>query len=1426
MSNTSNISQALNSVTQAIAINNAAAQSGSAESQQMTPFPILSSSWDKQSKNFKAEEKQFYLYLTMHRLLKNSKKDPSQLEALKLTHINEEPINGFSIIMQLLNEIAQIHPETFQAMLENEDSNQVIIYFYVLDLTHHKDNFLKNNVLFNQTFMANQSKPMQEALEFLSEFFLLSPLTPNTIYDTNTQILLASPAQPISLIKNFLAKITNPISDLCLKFCLACKQSNETDRVSAINHVLDELTPLTAITENTSIITKSFLQLTLSSFLLAQLEKSTLSLNERQRLSAKCLPLFNTDIARMPPSTNTMYMSTYYELWNNAKRQFDAFNLYHQHKTAYQQITHDVSERHLQQFLKCITPEEHSPELLLGLSYSIGTLIIRSEHARNQKQSWPFSWIDEKTFWQTCSDSLRGARFNSPQLIERCTLLVDPIILGLIKHSLYKESYAYSNFILEFSTTFQMPASYNKQAYSTLGLFLNAFTRANHIDTFKNNESLNIITHAERGTLPLYITFIHHMLNALFQTCVYDLMNDTLDKSQLIIEHLISILACGEQNNANQFHKKLNEIAPRVIAYQHLLNIIEDITPNNGIKDLLTKLESNSLFIEVFEKNPKLLVKLNKNPLTKMNLLKKLLDINVYSYIDALRQAIIVRLIQYAVSAFHANPDMPFEMHQFLVKVLNFVKPILLHMKLDSVEDDLLKTTFQFNQLELKRDAITIALCESMDEKKQEKSTHKQNSSAKKKHKKKKEKKTSVNHSVPIQTPLNDDQKLKDMGVSQKTPSLSNGIQEEQVEDAISSDVDNGDWQQVSAVLKKSPPKSTAATGKKLDKKSTHFISGKKIDTVAPSAPMPAHVINSHDKKHAPDSPAKTFTSHLDLTDIGIEQVTKSQKRKSKAQQKLPPVTTPPKEIVDHSITITGNPRIQRATATAQAEAKIKNKVDHNNEPNQQRPIDTAVVKETVALEKSDADGKKEPHQKFNINTTPPEKTFASLSPSHEKNDPWGKRALALAAAQGTENTDDKVSIAQKHKQETHASQDAISETQSPSLSAAAKTFIPTRPSLMNKKKVIAHIGKSNIPSIALDILKVLNLKIEHATDEGFPLTLTGKAVSSLYTGKGTINDYDCLAYNLSLEALQQLVIECAKDDGWICKCDIVGKKSHPILLIEIESGKETIKIDMSSLMSQRKDQTFEQALLEDAKKRDILSTSYHLPLIDSQEAFYRVYDSLGLPFYLDKKGHHKTYLNNEIIEINQALAQTIMDTTGYNFFTYEPLRIFRTIKEMTEQPSALVGALLASYFPLLKDQDQQHALWINFLYIPIEVNDDEAMKDAKLSKSQLHRNQLNTKLSTISSRESGKALPKILKEFKILEGIVLATMSHYAPNEMEHASVEQKSAKLNELLNIIFWENLLAACSPFNSIEALVESNLRPNRHANEIHLPAHYSH
>lgn len=322
------------------------------------------------------------------------------------------------------------------------------------------------------------------------------------------------------------------------------------------------------------------------------------------------------------------------------------------------------------------------------------------------------------------------------------------------------------------------------------------------------------------------------------------------------------------------------------------------------------------------------------------------------------------------------------------------------------------------------------------------------------------------------------------------------------------------------------------------------------------------------------------------------------------------------------------------------------------------------------------------------------------------------------------------------------------------------------------------------IPSIHLKQLPPLLLRLSKCIEKNTQktLVLTGSAVKSLFTQEGIINDYDCIISNMSLESLSYSIQKWAKDYDWpLTKCCVVGVK-HPTLIVEFNDKGSSLKIDISGFQL-AKEQTFENALLVDARKRDLISTTLYLNLTTSHTSTLPIYAPLSA-FY---------YINNNIIDINAALDDDIKSELPLtnDFFSCDPLRMLRVVKEMLEKPEAVIGKNLVAYYPQMQNFHYQFYLWRNFLTSKSGSNQELANLSYNPQMQQsyyqyylanhfpincLHKTlpmkQLHTKLSTLFSRYPAEEIFTVLSRFKILEGITGLdaqisqrwAMEHFAP--------------------------------------------------------------
>lgn len=269
----------------------------------------------------------------------------------------------------------------------------------------------------------------------------------------------------------------------------------------------------------------------------------------------------------------------------------------------------------------------------------------------------------------------------------------------------------------------------------------------------------------------------------------------------------------------------------------------------------------------------------------------------------------------------------------------------------------------------------------------------------------------------------------------------------------------------------------------------------------------------------------------------------------------------------------------------------------------------------------------------------------------------------------------------------------------------------------------------------------------------GVPLILTGSAIVKVMERK-KLTDLDCILFNVDLNRLQPFLFKLGVD-----KVSNHNEHQHSLLKVIIEEFEKTADGRTTVLVSRveldivsktlRPGESILEALREDAKRRDLLSTTMHV--ICGNEEKYPLIDSLG------------AYAFRDMIEINPHLYDKAQPAA---IFINDPPRLLRLINAHLASPHKFFGEKLREALGCLFAYN--HALhitlWRNFL-----LESQQAL---------LHQQSFITKIAIITHRHGLNNTLKALIQFNILP-LLCQIDAH------EFFSLLHQSQQLEQLLQI-----------------------------------------
>lgn len=1386
------IQKAIDCVNYLIATKCEKAQIGALANSEQISFPVTIKDLATSSKYIDIEKKQILIYEGIYQLLTHS----SQIK-------NGSPITKknlptcFELILGLINEIARVSPRTLTAMTNNPDSNNILIYLFVLDISHHKQMLFKKHPYLQDVFLNAQSNRTKVILDFLSNYYIKHPL-PSLIMCSNPGSIVSSILEaqrmyssavdlnaifhnPISMWQRQLSRVSNPAYTIDEKYQII---HEALDQFKHIKETVNggDTTELSLFSTNTFSIMDTFLQLVLSSSILAKIESLIPKGTKSLELFEKCFETFKVNFPCQLESLNKTQLIYHSTLLLMAKFQTNAFDLYSDIDTAYQQISIDLSQRYLSQFaVKDTTGAcEYTANDVLGLCHSIEVLLYKvNKAAQATPPYWPLGFITEKAFWRTCGYSLRLSHFHTQAMIAMYTQFVTPVVMGLLKFNSYGEAKAYSDFVAEFHQSGLAQQAYDQLAFSSLGLMLSAFQQADYLNAFRecNSENTIIKSYTIKPEIELQDKLIKHVLNALFQACAKGLNDNNLEKISLVLEHMISIMDCGKPKDRNIYNVNLVKTKELVIAFQKITLFLFDMKESSQ------------------NHNPSS-VKVNLTSQT-MKSLTELLNANIYSYISILKNSIVNYLVRYAETNLARTQNPSFEQHSRMVDSLNLIMPILSIMQISDEDKENLDSAFQILQLEEKREEIRNNLINDL--------TKPVGAYSKKKKKKKKKK------------------SVKNTGQQNLVKSEDNSDgDEDDISVLLSTFKINSDTQQV---VKKKPYRKEPGKQDTAQHASPKTEPEKQKTSTQQAAPQATNEEEPEKEYSAKQDQVKQSSSLKIDTEIppleideSLQQWQTIEKRTIKPTQETPAAKQKSKNLQakQRSTNATSTPPASHQAPQPHMVKKTASLKSSGS--NTIAPPNTPIINSPCPWRnKAKAEGEDAPSP-TQIST----KDFPELSSSlaHSKKTNPSKLGISEKSKSGSESallTGDVEPPKRQEKEIGTEEQGSTSET-------IPAPDIKHSPLLENlsvitselQQYICTHFNPNVFPegdSIRreFELLNLINQAYKNYCTENnkeyFPLILAGKTVSHIYNNK-LPNDWDCLFYNISLYTTQDIIKALGAEHHWKnFTCDIVGTK-HQILLCKIPFNGRIVKIDISSLLPRSNQQTIRQLLFEDAAQRDILSTTYHLPMIkDEQSNEYPILNSLNLPGYTLPTGEIKSYLDDDIIEINSTLDENIKKHSRgqHNIFSDDPIRILRVIKELIEKPSNLCGSYLLAHIQILKNPIYNNSFWSSFLnkcsYTAYIQN--QTLFPGSPGQLTLGQKQLSTKLNGLFSKHPEKApfIYELLNNFGVLDGIAFSLVTQSdARNGITRDPVNFQN-QLEGIKLLIRSKNIFASEVPYKTL-------------------------
>ena len=359
------IQQGINSINTIISIKYDKAQGHHRTSQKVNPFSVKQEDLSSLSNEYEAEKNQMLFFEGVYKLLSYSEIDHSKNAKAKSPLIAQHPEACFSVLLTILNDISNNHPEVFRAMTRDFTSNQILIYLYVFDISHHRHTkFTPYSDMLNN-FLNQQTDRTKVILNFLSNYYIKQLRPMPLVFECSAQNVAPNFLQAIAnqITQHALQNLRdNPISLWCEQLHSLPTMVSMAQKYQCIDNTLNSFKD---IKENTSEsdeaklnllddgsynIAEVFLQLILSSSLLAKIEANILSAPERIRLSLKCLSTFNVKLEAPFDAPPHNQLTCNASLLLTARRQYSTFNLYDNQDTAYQQVINDLAQPCLQQF--------------------------------------------------------------------------------------------------------------------------------------------------------------------------------------------------------------------------------------------------------------------------------------------------------------------------------------------------------------------------------------------------------------------------------------------------------------------------------------------------------------------------------------------------------------------------------------------------------------------------------------------------------------------------------------------------------------------------------------------------------------------------------------------------------------------------------------------------------------------------------------------------------------------------------------------------------------------------------------------------------------------------------------------------------------------------------------------------------------------